>query len=168
MKRKYELTIVYSDDDKVKLEGIAFAEGVLEKQKVKILSKNDIGRRNLAYEIKKATRGFYVFYVIESDVDAIANITREYNLSHLLLRYLFVEIEDETENQAKKRVEKETKMRQFLARKASYANSQKESTVLDKDKLAEEQAKKEALGVNEQHDKTAETLEGANKTEVNQ
>ena len=143
MLRKYELTVIYNQDDKIRAEGVSFVEGVLASKNVKIITKTEIGPRLLAYEINKMSRAFYIYYEIEAQESAIALITREFNLSHLILRYLFVQVDQETEGQVKKRERKEEKMRAFLARKAEFANSKKEKTP-DKDKEAEIEALAEA------------------------
>lgn len=136
MLRKYELTVIYNQDDKVRAEGVDFLEKVLAARGAKINTRNEIGNRVLAYEIDKMSRGYYIYYELEAEESAIALITRELNLSHLILRFLFVQVEDETPGQEKRRLLKEQKIKKFLAKKAEYANKQKEKTP-DKDKQAE-------------------------------
>ncbi|HAL18922.1 MAG TPA: 30S ribosomal protein S6 [Spirochaetaceae bacterium] len=136
MRKKYELTVIYREAEDERKEGIEFLEGVLGKYESKIITRNELGIRKFAYDIQKCQRGFYVFYMLELDGCAVAKIMCELNMSHLLLRYLFVEKEDPTQGQIEKRKTKERKMRDFLARKARNS-APAASTVPDKDKEAE-------------------------------
>jgi small subunit ribosomal protein S6 len=55
---------------------------------------DEIGERDLAYEVKKRKRGRYVLFVIKSDPAKITVLDRIFKLNVNLLKYLFVRIDD--------------------------------------------------------------------------
>jgi len=59
---------------------------------------DEVGDRDLAYEIKKRTRGRYVLFTIKADPAKIANMDRIFKLNVNMLKYLFVNIEDKGKN----------------------------------------------------------------------
>jgi small subunit ribosomal protein S6 len=60
---------------------------------VEIEKTDEIGERDLAYEIKKRKRGRYVLLTIKVDPIKITNLDRIFKLNAGLLKYLFVRIE---------------------------------------------------------------------------
>ena len=60
---------------------------------VEIEKTDEIGDRDLAYEVKKRTRGKYVLFTIKADPAKIASMDRIFKLNANLLKYLFVNIE---------------------------------------------------------------------------
>ncbi|MDR2596355.1 MAG: 30S ribosomal protein S6, partial [Treponema sp.] len=61
---------------------------------VEIEKTDEIGERDLAYEIKKRKKGRYVLFVIKSDPAKIAVLDRILKLNANLLKYLFVRIDE--------------------------------------------------------------------------
>ncbi|MDR0316146.1 MAG: 30S ribosomal protein S6, partial [Treponema sp.] len=61
---------------------------------VEIEKTDEMGDRDLAYEIKKRKRGKYVLLTIKADPAKIANLDRIFKLNANLLKYLFVRIEE--------------------------------------------------------------------------
>jgi small subunit ribosomal protein S6 len=55
---------------------------------------DEIGERDLTYEIKKRKKGRYVLLVIKSDPAKIVVLDRIFKLNANLLKYLFVRIDD--------------------------------------------------------------------------
>jgi small subunit ribosomal protein S6 len=55
---------------------------------------DEIGDRDLAYEIKKKRRGKYVLFTLRAEPAKIANMDRVFKLNANLLKYLFINIED--------------------------------------------------------------------------
>jgi len=66
----------------------------LKSNGVEVERTDEIGERDLAYEIKKRKRGRYVLLVIKSDPAKIANLDRIFKLNANLLKFLFVRIEE--------------------------------------------------------------------------
>jgi len=61
---------------------------------VEIEKTDEIGDRDLAYEVKKRKRGKYVLLVIKSDPAKITVLDRIFKLNANLLKYLFVRVEE--------------------------------------------------------------------------
>jgi small subunit ribosomal protein S6 len=61
---------------------------------VEIEKTDELGDRDLTYEIKKRKRGKYVLLVIKSDPEKIAVLDRIFKLNGNLLKYLFVRAEE--------------------------------------------------------------------------
>jgi small subunit ribosomal protein S6 len=61
---------------------------------VEIEKTDEIGERDLAYEIAKRKRGRYVLFVIKADPARITVLDRAFKLNANLLKYLFFRIEE--------------------------------------------------------------------------
>jgi small subunit ribosomal protein S6 len=55
---------------------------------------DEIGERDLAYEIDKLKRARYVLFTVKIDPAAIVNLDRAFKLNANLVKYLFVRIND--------------------------------------------------------------------------
>jgi small subunit ribosomal protein S6 len=60
---------------------------------VEIEKTEELGDRDLAYEIKKIKRGKYVLFTIKADPAKITNLDRIFKLNADLVKYIFVRIE---------------------------------------------------------------------------
>lgn len=67
---------------------------VIEKEKGKVVELKNMGKRELAYEMKKFKTGHYFLLTIEAPVNAIEEFTRIANVSEDIIRYLVVKLED--------------------------------------------------------------------------
>ncbi len=104
--REYEVTVILksniSEEDHDKLiERIAAWLVPDEDARASLLTAKHWGNRKLAYPIKKHTEGFYAFYEVQLENDAIPNIERNMQYNESILRYMFIRKEEE----AKKEVE---------------------------------------------------------------
>ena len=53
-----------------------------------------MGQRELAYEIKKCTTGYYFFCVVEANTDTVKEFDRVARINENLLRHLIVKVEE--------------------------------------------------------------------------
>ena len=121
MKGKYEFTVIYRENDSEKKEGMDFVEKTLSQHGINIIKKDEMGIRTLAYEIKKQNRGYYCFYLLEAEKSAMKDLSASLYLSHLPLRFLFVE-KEEVSARAQERLEKkEKKFKEYLQSKNKAA-----------------------------------------------
>lgn len=87
---KYEATfILYSEDERFK-KGLESVKAELSKIGAKIQKEEDLGIRELAYLIKKESRGHYIYFELEADPAGVGSIDKNLNLNIDLLKYLFV------------------------------------------------------------------------------
>ena len=91
--RLYELMVIFPlEDDQHKagreqlLADLAGNGAVIEKT-------DEMGDRDLAYEIKKHKRGKYVLFTFKADPAKITACDRVFKLNANLLKYLFVRLE---------------------------------------------------------------------------
>jgi small subunit ribosomal protein S6 len=92
--RRYELTVIFPLEEDQHKEGRERLLADFAANGVEIEKTDEIGDRDLAYEIKKRKRGKYVLFTIAADPAKITNLDRIFKLNANLLKYLFVRIEE--------------------------------------------------------------------------
>jgi small subunit ribosomal protein S6 len=90
--RNYELMVVLPVEDELREAGKQKLTADLESQGVVIEKADDMGDRDLAYEVQKRRRGHYILYTIKVDGPKIALLDKSFKLNNNLLRYLFVKL----------------------------------------------------------------------------
>lgn len=95
-KQVFELTVVYPTGDKTE-ELQKSVEAGLKKQKVKVLSQEDWGERDLAYPVHKQEKGVYVHAVLEMDASQVVEVRKTLGGEKRILRWLLVKV-DKREN----------------------------------------------------------------------
>ncbi len=60
----------------------------------KVESVEEMGKRKLAYEIKKNSEGYYVLYNFEAKPEFIAELERVYRITDGILKFIVVRKED--------------------------------------------------------------------------
>ena len=92
--RQYELMVIFPLEEDQHKAGRETLLNDLGNNGAEIEKTDEIGDRDLAYEIKKRTRGKYVLFTLKADPARIANMDRIFKLNAHLVKYLFVNIED--------------------------------------------------------------------------
>ena len=92
--RTYELTCIFRTDEDNFTKGKELVKEEFEKYSAKVLKETDMGTRELAYAMKKETKGHYYFYEIEALSDKISEMDKHFKLETTFLKYLFVKKED--------------------------------------------------------------------------
>ena len=90
----YELTAIFPLEEDQYKAGRETILADLAAQSVEITKTDEIGDRDLAYEINKRKRGRYVLFTFKADPSKITVLDRVFKLNANLLRYLFVRIEE--------------------------------------------------------------------------
>ncbi|MDC0933421.1 30S ribosomal protein S6 [Arcobacteraceae bacterium] len=62
-----------------------------------IVSVDDMGSRNLAYEIEKQKRGYYYVIYFTAPSESIAELERNYRVNESIIRFIFIKSESKTE-----------------------------------------------------------------------
>ncbi len=92
MKRRYELTVIFSSElpsaDLTKT--IKKLETQVKKSEGKIVKTDEWGKRTFTYPIAKQTEGVYRHYVVEISGDALGKLSHEFKMMEGILRYMFV------------------------------------------------------------------------------
>ncbi|MDR1353298.1 MAG: 30S ribosomal protein S6 [Treponema sp.] len=92
--RQYELTVIFPLEEDQYQAGRERLLAELSTNQVEIVKTDELGDRELAYEIKKRQRGRYILYTIKADPAKIASLDRIFKLNSDLLKYLFVRLDE--------------------------------------------------------------------------
>ena len=63
---------------------------LIEKNGGEIVSADNVGQRELAYEIEKCKRGYYYVIYFRGNPSGIAEIERNYRINENLIRFIFI------------------------------------------------------------------------------
>lgn len=84
----------------------------IEKNGGEIVAVEDMGTRQLAYEIEKNKRGYYYVIYFKAPADSINELERNYRINENILRFIFIKYEN------KKEIASWTKMTEEAAKRA--------------------------------------------------
>lgn len=96
--RQYELMVIFPLEEDQHKAGREQLLTDLGNNGAEIAKTDEVGDRDLAYEIKKRNRGKYVLFTIKAEPAKIANMDRIFKLNANLVKYLFVNIEGKEKN----------------------------------------------------------------------
>lgn len=90
--KKYEVMyILRSNLDQEAIKGeVAKVNEVFTNNGAKVLEVKEWGLRELAYEIQKSRKGYYVWMLVEADPAAVAEFDRVAGYSETLIRHIVV------------------------------------------------------------------------------
>lgn len=110
-KRVYEVMYIVkpdtADDEVVRINEAL--QGVIEKEGGTVVRLDNMGRRRLAYEIKRNTEGHYVLFEIEGSGSEIAELERRMRVNDAIIRYITVRVDEERKTAEKFRAKRETR-----------------------------------------------------------
>jgi small subunit ribosomal protein S6 len=72
-------------------------QATIEKNGGEIIVKDDMGSRELAYEIQKHKRGHYCVFYFKAPTESILEIERNYRINESVMRFIVVKYESKTE-----------------------------------------------------------------------
>ena len=95
--RNYELMFIVKPtlEDEATLEVLNNIKNILTNQKVNIISEKNMGRRELAYEVKDFKNGDYFLLVVEATPEAIKEFDRVANINENIIRHIIVKTNKE-------------------------------------------------------------------------
>ncbi|NIZ19427.1 30S ribosomal protein S6 [Entomospira culicis] len=88
----YELVCIFNVKENFHTEGVDAIRTILKNQGATIVKEEDMGARNLAYEINKENRGHYHLYLFEREGE-MTKIDELLKLQKGLIRHLFIKLE---------------------------------------------------------------------------
>ncbi|MDR1900715.1 MAG: 30S ribosomal protein S6 [Treponema sp.] len=91
--RLYELMVIFPLEEDLHRPGREQVLSDLAANGAEIEKTDEMGDRELAYEVKKRRRGKYVLFTLKLDPAKIVNLDRIFKLNANLLKYLFKKIE---------------------------------------------------------------------------
>jgi len=94
--KKYEITFIVRPDlgDEEINKTAEELKKLLKKEKATLISEKAEGQKELAYEIKKYTTGYYFFYEVEASNEAIFEFDRVAKINENLLRHLIIKVDE--------------------------------------------------------------------------
>jgi small subunit ribosomal protein S6 len=92
--RRYELTVIFPLEDDQHKAGREQLLNDLNANGAEIEKTDEVGDRDLAYEVKKRRRGKYVLFTLKLEPGKIVQLDRIFKLNANLLKYLFVNVEE--------------------------------------------------------------------------
>ena len=105
-------------------------EGLIEAEGGKVVKTDDMGRRPLAYRIKKFTEGYYYLFEIEGSGGEIAELERRLRVNDKIVRYLTVRVDQERKAAEKieaKRTERKEKLKAALGSRSAEGENDEEA-----------------------------------------
>jgi len=92
--RRYELMVIFPMEEDQHKTGRDLLLSDLAANGAEIEKTDEIGERDLSYEVKKRKKGRYVLLIIKADPAKITVLDRIFKLNANLLKYLFVRAEE--------------------------------------------------------------------------
>lgn len=136
IKKHYESYIIVDGnyEDNVIEEIIKKYETFFKKNDVQIKNVDRIGRRRMAYAIKKKQNGFYICFEIVAGPDVVAKLERTFKLDENIIRYLSVIMDKKTLKEKDDYLKKKSIMAAEAAEKeAKRVESEKNANEVEKE-----------------------------------
>ena len=88
--KKYEIMYILKADldETARKDEIAKLQGILESNKAKVTNVNEWGVKDFAYEIKNATKGYYVVLKVSAEAAGLKEFSRLAKLDQNVIRHL--------------------------------------------------------------------------------
>jgi small subunit ribosomal protein S6 len=80
---------------------------LIEKEGGTVVRMDDIGRRNLAYQIEKKTEGHYVLFEIDGSGQEIAELERRMRVNDMIIRYITIRVDEDRRKADKLKAKRE-------------------------------------------------------------
>lgn len=88
--RPYEITVIFATEEEAFRKAKETVSTALAAQGGEITKEEELGERQMAYEIKGRMRGRYVIYFVNMAPDKINAVEKVLKLEQGILKYLFV------------------------------------------------------------------------------
>jgi small subunit ribosomal protein S6 len=88
--RNYEAVLILSPESELLASGKELARNLFNADGCRVLKEDDMGERELAYDVKKNKKGHYIVYELELEPSHIPNLHKALKLRSEILKYMFV------------------------------------------------------------------------------
>lgn len=96
-----------ANDDITKLNEAI--QKVIENEGGSVVKIEDMGRRKLAYEIKRKREGYYVLFEIEGSGKEIAELERRFRVNDAIMRFITVRVDEDRKAAEKIRAKRDNR-----------------------------------------------------------
>lgn len=130
---QYELAVILHPDLEIDLEKpVNKVEKFITELEGEVISRDDWGKRKLAYPIKKQSFGLYFIYLIELPTGAVNRLEKNLNITdevirHLLVKYVEPPVAEEKEEKASKAQASEASAKEEKSAKKTAAREKVEA-----------------------------------------
>ena len=92
---KYEIMFIVNPTlDEASIKKVADdMKNIVLNAKGEIVEEQDMGQRDLAYEINKHKKGYYFLYVVNTTAEVIKEFNRLANVNENIIRHLIIKVE---------------------------------------------------------------------------
>ena len=87
--RSYDGVIIYQTGEGTVASGRSFVAEEFKNNEIQVAGDNDMGERNLAYQIKKNDRGHYVRYELVALPEKLQQLDKSFRLKSEILKFVF-------------------------------------------------------------------------------
>ncbi len=120
--RTYEVMYIgtpdAAEDDITKLNEVF--QQLIEKEGGSVVKTEAMGKRKLAYPIKKKTEGFYTLFEIEGSGQEIAELERRMRVNDTVIRYITVRVDEDRKKAAKLTAKRENRQTSRKNRSSNF------------------------------------------------
>lgn len=92
--RPYELTVIFPTEEELYRQAKETVSATLKAQGGEMVKEDELGERQLAYEIKGKMRGRYALFVYKLMPDKLTAVEKVLKLEPNIMKYLFIRAED--------------------------------------------------------------------------
>ncbi len=94
--RKYEIMFIVKPDLEEAVIKTTFdsMKNLLEEQGSKITEVKEMGQKELAYEIEKYKTGYYFYFLIEANKEAVKEFDRVALINENIIRHLIIKVSE--------------------------------------------------------------------------
>lgn len=87
--RKYNGVFIFQPGDEKLASGKGIVTEEFKNTGINVLKEDNIGTRDLAYEIKKQTKGHYISYDLEAEPSVLTQFEKTIKLKPEILKFVF-------------------------------------------------------------------------------
>lgn len=94
--RKYEIMFIVKPDldEAVTKTTFETMKNLLEEKGSKIVEVKEMGRKELAYEIQKYKTGYYFYFLVEANNEAVKEFDRVALINENIIRHLVIKVSE--------------------------------------------------------------------------
>lgn len=93
-----------------------------------VVRTDNMGRRPMAYPIRKKTEGYYTLFEIEGSGQEIAELERRMRVNDTVMRFMTVRVDEERKTADKHRTKREARYDRIKAARRSGSNTENNAT----------------------------------------
>ncbi|MBN2443975.1 MAG: 30S ribosomal protein S6 [Spirochaetales bacterium] len=86
--RKYEAIFIFRPEEEHVAQGTAMVQNEFKNAGITVIQKDDMGKKDLAYEIKKNIRGHYICFNIEAEPESLKLVDKNLKLQQEILKFV--------------------------------------------------------------------------------